>query len=206
MSRLVDNDGFYLYREKIPMSSAIKQNNNLMPYLSVIMASRKLAAVGEMQMYTVTKIEHKPKYGWMCNTIEQQDIPISELAFLDEAYYLAYKYYYDKYMEVLYKLNKNEPEPVDFDIVQDHNTKYYVSELVYHKNSSQKGTTIKEIHIKPDGVYYMLDGINELVPENMIISKFEYFNKYLIQYKNLYKEYENKYKKEIWGQSINENT
>jgi len=45
----------------------------------------------------------------------------------------------------------------------------------------------------------MLDGINELVPENMIISKFEYFNKYLIQYKNLYKEYENKYKKEIWG-------
>jgi hypothetical protein len=41
-----------------------------MPYLSVIMASKKLAAAGEMQMYTVTKIEHKPKHGWVCNTIE----------------------------------------------------------------------------------------------------------------------------------------
>lgn len=205
-SRLVNKDGFYSNRPRIPMLSAIKQDNNLMPYLSVIMASKKLAAAGEMQMYTVTKIEHKPKHGWVCNTIEQQDIPISELAFLDEAYYLAYKYYYDRYMELLYEFNEREPEPIDFDIVEDHNTKYYVGELVYHKNSSWKQTTIKEIHIKLDGVFYILDGINELVPENMIVSKSEFLNKYLTRYRSLYQEYESKYKAEIQGQNINENT
>jgi hypothetical protein len=100
-------------------------------------------------------------------------------------------------MELLYEFNECEPEPIDFDIVQDHNTKYYAGELVYHKNSSWKQTTIKEIHIKLDGVFYILDGINELVPENMIVSKFEVLNKYLTRYKSLYQEYENKYKAEI---------